>query len=132
MKKDLSKEAKSIMAGTWNARGGRREVSTLTFLFPPSPPPPLRSQERVILCTLLVNQNKEFRLIFPSQKIINVNSVLCKTIHASFSFVALLTRNTVYRCMISTITLNKAYFLHLLLIINKQFLFFLITILPHF
>lgn len=129
MKKDLSKEAKSIMAGTWNARGGRREVSNLTFLFPP---PPLRSQERVILCTLLVNQNKEFRLIFPSQKIINVNSVLCKTIHASFSFVALLTRNTVYRCMISTITLNKAYFLHLLLIINKQFLFFLITILPHF
>ena len=129
MKKDLSKEAKSIMAGTWNARGGRREVSTLTFL---SPPPPLRSQERVILCTLLVNQNKEFRLIFPSQKIINVNSVLCKTIHASFSFVALLTRNTVYRCMISTITLNKVYFLHLLLIINKQFLFFLITILPHF
>ena len=104
--------------------------------FPPHfflpPPPPLRSQERVILCTLLVNQNKEFRLIFPSQKIINVNSVLCKTIHASFSFVALLTRNTVYRCMISTITLNKAYFLHLLLIINKQFLFFLITILPHF
>lgn len=130
MKKDLSKEAKSIMAGTLNARGGRREVSTLTFLFPP--PPPLRSQERVILCTLLVNQNKEFRLIFPSQKIINVNSVLCKTIHASFSFVALLTRNTVYWCMISTITLNKAYFLHLLLIINKQFLFFLITILPHF
>lgn len=128
MKKDLSKEAKSIMAGTWNARGGRREVSTLTFLSPP----PLRSQERVILCTLLVNQNKEFRLIFPSQKIINVNSVLCKTIHASFSFVALLTRNTVYRCIISTITLNKAYFLHLLLIINKQFLFFLITILPHF
>lgn len=131
MKKDLSKEAKSIMAGTWNARGGRREVSTLTFLFPP-PPPPLRSQERVILCTPLVNQNKEFRLIFPSQKIINVNSVLCKTIHASFSFVALLTRNTVYWCMISTITLNKAYFLHLLLIINKQLLFFLITILPHF
>ena len=129
MKKDLSKEAKSIMAGTWNARGGRREVSTLTFFFPP---PPLRSQERVILCTLLVNQNKEFRLIFPSQKIINVNSVLCKTIHASFSFVALLTRNTVYRCVISTITLNKAYFLHLLLVINKQFLFFLITILPHF
>lgn len=128
MKKDLSKEAKSIMAGTWNARGGRQEVSTLTFL----PPPPLRSQERVILCTLLVNQNKEFRLIFPSQKIINVNSVLCKTIHASFSFAALLTRNTVYWCMISTITLNKAYFLHLLLIINKQFLFFLITILPHF
>lgn len=127
MKKDLSKEARSIMAGTWNARGGRREVSTLTFLSPP-----LRSQERVILCTLLVNQNKEFRLIFPSQKIINVNSVLCKTIHASFSFVALLTRNTVYWCMISTITLNKAYFLHLLLIINKQFLFFLITILPHF
>lgn len=123
----MKKEAKSIMAGTWNARGGRREVSTLTFLSPP-----LRSQERVILCTLLVNQNKEFRLIFPSQKIINVNSVLCKTIHASFSFVALLTRNTVYRCMISTITLNKAYFLHLLLIINKQFLFFLITILPHF
>ena len=131
MKKDLSKEAKSIMAGTWNARGGRREVSTLTFLSLP-PPHPLRSQERVILCTLLVNQNKEFRLIFPSQKIINVNSVLCKTIHASFSFVALLTRNTVYWCMISTITLNKAYFLHLLLIINKQFLFFLITILPHF
>ena len=119
MKKDLSKEAKSIMAGTWNARGGRREFWTPTFL-----PPPLLSQERVILCTLLANQNKEFRLIFPSHKIINVNSVLCKTIHVSFSFVALLTRNTVYRCMISTITLNKAYFLHLLLIINKQFLFF--------
>ena len=119
MKKDLSKEAKSIMAGTWNARGGRRKVWTPTFL-----PPPLPSQERVILCTLLVNKNKEFRLIFPRHKIINVNSVLRKTIHASFSFVALLTRNTVYRCMISTITLNKAYFLHLLLIINKQFLFF--------
>ena len=37
MKKDLSKEAKSIMAGTWNARGGRQEVSTLTFLPPPPP-----------------------------------------------------------------------------------------------
>ena len=120
MKKDLSKEAKSIMAVTWNARGGRREVWIPTFL----PPPPLLSQEKVILCTLLANQNKEFHLIFPSHKIINVNSVLCKTIHASFSFVVLLTRNTVYRCMISTITLNKAYFLHLLLIINKQFLFF--------
>ena len=56
MKKDLSKEAKSIMAGTWNARGGRREVWTPTFL------PCLPSQERVILSTLLVNQNKKFRL----------------------------------------------------------------------
>lgn len=41
MKKDLSKEAKSIMAGTWNARGGRREVLTLTFLSPPPTPPTL-------------------------------------------------------------------------------------------
>lgn len=118
MKKDLRKEAKSIMAGTWNAREGRREVWTPTFLYP------LPSQERVILSTLLVNQNNEFRLILPSLKRINVNSVLCKTIYASFSFVALLTRNTVYRFMISTIALNKVYFLHLLLIINKQLTFY--------
>ena len=48
MKKDLSKEANSIMAGTWNASGGRREVSTLTFL---SPPPPY-APKRGLFCVL--------------------------------------------------------------------------------
>ena len=49
MKKDLRKEAKSIMAGTWNARGGRREVSTLTFLFPPPLP---YAPKRGLFCVL--------------------------------------------------------------------------------
>lgn len=89
--------------------------------FPSLPPLP---REGHFVYSASQSKQKISPQVLLSHNIINVHSDLCKTIHASFSFAVFLTRNTVYRCMISTITLNKAYFLHLLLIINKQFLFF--------
>ena len=63
--KGLKERSQEYKGGNLECKG--REGGGLDPYFPS----PLPSQERVILSTLLVNQNKGFRLILPSLKMNN-------------------------------------------------------------